>query len=84
MIPVRGFETKRVAVFGLSSNFYLAICDRLGSGEFVLEYGPEPEVPPVTALIIMTRSRSSASSRVRRLSGTRSPSTGPCASSAGQ
>src|ERR1700683_1796554 len=24
--------------------------DRLGSGEFVLEYGPEPEVPPVTTI----------------------------------
>jgi len=42
-------------------------------------------VPPVTALIIVTPQRGPVPVlRVRRLPGTRVPSTGPCASSAGQ
>jgi hypothetical protein len=44
-----------------------------------------PEVPPVTALIVVTPQRGPVPVlRGRRLPGTCSPSTGPCAASAGQ
>lgn len=44
-----------------------------------------PEVPPFTALMSVTPQRGPVPvTRARRLPGTRSPSTGPCAASAGQ